>query len=368
MKPIVYILNRTIALEFYRQHATLFLLAIGICFGFLSGREHVALAAFFVSSPVLVAIPITVWTLYFLKSINFFRQSLQKKENQFLFDFTLLDPSVKLLALFLTWINLLAPILAYALFLLIMAWQNHHVIVLLLINLHLMILFTIGIFGSKRLLLRISEQERGRIKKWYDKKFHKHYSLFSFEWILRKDVLTVLFTKLFCVLLLMGVATLYRTDAFDYRLFGMAIVASFSANAIFIQWLHRFENFHLSFIRSLPLSLHRRLTYFILTVLIFCLPELGFSFRQFPSGVAWWYQFLLPGLGIALLLLYYGLLYLKEVETEKFMQLVFYISMTEIVLILFKVPVAALMIVNTVCGLFFFYRFYYRFEYLHQEP
>jgi len=65
LKSIVIVLHKVMVREFYRSNASFFLVVIGLGAGFMRSNEHVALAEFFVSSPLLLLFPIIVDTVRF---------------------------------------------------------------------------------------------------------------------------------------------------------------------------------------------------------------------------------------------------------------------------------------------------------------
>lgn len=89
MKHAYPILYKVLVREFYRQHATLFILAIAFFGGVMSGREHLALGLFLISTPENTLILFTVWLPYAVKAFAFIAQALTKSENEFIYHFRL---------------------------------------------------------------------------------------------------------------------------------------------------------------------------------------------------------------------------------------------------------------------------------------
>ncbi|HEY0740508.1 MAG TPA: hypothetical protein VGD40_03565, partial [Chryseosolibacter sp.] len=111
--------------EFYRLNAGFFIVVITLTFGFMSGKEHKALAEFFVASPLLSLIPISVWLLYTFKVILFNRQRMVLAENVFLFNTSLLYRRQQLVAACQAVFAQLMPIIVYAVFLFVTALRNN---------------------------------------------------------------------------------------------------------------------------------------------------------------------------------------------------------------------------------------------------
>src|SRR4051812_19680280 len=112
------VLSRTLTKEFYRANAMFFLVSIGFCFGFMRGVEHTALAGFFVSSIWLGMIPVSAWILYTAKVIVYNRREVRFERNWFLYSL----PLTNALSAYVTVASgQLAPIIAYGVFLLLVA-------------------------------------------------------------------------------------------------------------------------------------------------------------------------------------------------------------------------------------------------------
>ena len=122
------ILSRTLTTEFYRANAMFFLVVMGFCFGFMRGAEHMALAGYFVSSPWLVLIPISVWVVYSLKVVSYNRDEVNTERNEFLYSIPLLPFNEKIVACLTVCSGQLAPALAYGSFLFLIALKSLHVI------------------------------------------------------------------------------------------------------------------------------------------------------------------------------------------------------------------------------------------------
>jgi hypothetical protein len=73
--------TKVLTREFYRANAMFFLVAIGFCFGFMRGAEHLALAHFFVGSTWLVMIPVGVWVMYTIKVILYNDRQIRVRQH-----------------------------------------------------------------------------------------------------------------------------------------------------------------------------------------------------------------------------------------------------------------------------------------------
>jgi hypothetical protein len=365
MKPEDIIVQRVFAREYYRQNASFFLLVVGLAGGFMRGHDHIALAEFFVSSPLLLLIPFTIWTLYILKVISFNTETLRRNENEFLFMFALLNKKDQWRAVFLTVFNQAAPASIYGIFLIAVA-VNHHMTTS--VGLIILVLLTLMILGAARLYYALNHpnQERkvNRVKRFFDRAFSKPYPIFFIEWFLRRQPLMLIGSKVFGGALLLGVIYLYRADAYDHRLLAMGIVIAASAQTPWLRELHRFENFHFSLMRQLPLTFFKRLRYTITTILLLTLIEIGLVITYFPPHLTLAVLVQSISFFISSLIFQQGLLYSKDRTQEQLMSFVFLQTMALIVLVLFKIPLVLFIAFHTLAGIYMWVRNYYRFQYI----
>ena len=143
------ILQRILVREFYRANAGLFFLIIGLGAGFMRSDEHIALAEFFSASPMLMLIPVFIWTIYTFNVIKFNHDILKRKENEFIFHITLLPPSQKWIAIVVTLIYQLLPAILYGIFLMVFAIKNDLIDTLLMIIVSLLLLLFIGLDAAR---------------------------------------------------------------------------------------------------------------------------------------------------------------------------------------------------------------------------
>lgn len=365
MKPENVIAQRVFVRAYYRQNAGFFLLVAGLAGGFMRSQDHIALAEFFVSSPVLLLIPFATWILYILKVITFNTETLRRIENEFLFAFALLKRSEQWTAAFLTIFNQAVPATIYGIFLMAIAIKHQLILSVGLVTLMLTVLMFLAT-AKLYYILNHPDQERkvSSFKRFIDRTFSKPYPLFFPEWILRRQPLMLIGSKVFSGALLLAVMYLYSTDTYDYRLLAMGIVIAASAQVPLLLELHQFENFHFSLVRQLPLSFFKRLIYTLTTILVLVLVEIGLLITYFPASLP--ITMLLQSIlfYVSMLVLQQGLIYAKDRTQEQLMSRVFILAMVLIVLVLFKIPLVVFISIHLVTGIFSWHRNYYRFEYI----
>ena len=108
--------------------------------------DHIALAEFFISSPLVLVIPIVFWFFYNLKVINFNGEKIRQNENEFIFCFMLFPVSKQWwMAIRVVLIQLL-PLFVYGLFLSLLAWKHEMMNSIIVILIALMILVIISAY------------------------------------------------------------------------------------------------------------------------------------------------------------------------------------------------------------------------------
>lgn len=364
MKSLLKVFNRVLVIEFYRINIGFFFVAIGFFFGFLSGREHKALAEAFISSPFLLLIPFTIWIIYTLKILGFNSLSLDQKENSFLFASASLSKSTLLSCLITVAFNQLCPIIAYGCFLILVAFKaNQFISIVQIIGFLLFLIATI----TWKLRASLYYPNQGKtislFKRKLDNWLTKPLIWFYPEWILRKQPLLIIGTKLFASLLIIGVSRLYLFDDYDARLMGMVVTLAFSANMAIIYHYHRFENYHFDILRCLPFSSGQRIIQFLLVIALLSLPEWGMLFSYFPAILSFIDLITLYLFGLSIYLLGYTFLFIKDMNLDQFINKVFVAAFTLIILILFKVPVLLIIILHFFVAVIVYRKNFYQFEF-----
>jgi hypothetical protein len=364
MNPILRILTKVFVSEFYRINAGFFLIVIGLCFGFLRDIEHIALAQYFTASPLLLLIPLLVWFLYALKIISFNSIAIKKKENEFVYNLALVKLGKSWGFILVMSVFQFLPAILYGLFLIAMSLKNHRTDIAWMIFGSQAFFWTLI---SSIFLWEVTHPNPGININFFQRKINssliRTYAFIYPEWITRKQPVMTMVTKILSCILIVGISRLYLFDSYDERLFGMGCALTFSFNLVIVFYYHRFENFHFQIIRSLPLSLHRRLGNFISTLVLLEAPEILTIINYCPSNISLWQLTAIVLLGISIGLAAYGLLFTGDILLESFIQKVFAACFIWITLILFKMPIIILAIVNGVIGYIASQKNFYEFEF-----
>ncbi len=363
MRSVATILNKVFVQEFYRSNASFFLLVIGIAAGFMRSYEHIALAEFFVASPLFLLIPVAVWILYTIKVVRYDLELLNRDENEFLYAFGFLPMREQFLSAALALSAQLMPMIVYGIFLAAIAWKNGRALALGVTAAACVSLIILSSFRIVAALRRPHTEKRiWALTTYVNTRFTRPYFLYFPEWIIRREVVMLTGTKIFSCIVLLGVSQLYKYDSYDARLFGMATVIAFTANINLVWELHRFENVHFSLLRNLPIPFPSRIGHFLLTLGLLTIPEAGTVIKNLPADLNAADAASILVMGWSILVLFYGFLYLRDWGQEQMTPFIFFACIVHIVLILFRTPIVVLGLVNLVAGITMWKKRYYFFE------
>lgn len=365
MKTITSVLSKVLVREFYREHAGFFLVVVGIAAGFMRAPEHMALAGFFTSQPLTALIPIGLWLLYTLRIISFNAQALKRSENSFVYNLVFLPAHVRLYSLIQVLYVQLLPALAYGAFLVVIALRNGMWPAVVLLTLSLAGFIPLAVYGLEHVLHHPGQEHRvSALQRYINRTFTRPSFLFFMGWIVRRQVVMLIWSKVFSCALLFAMLKLYTTDDYDIRLMGLGTVLAFAATVNVVWELHRFNNFHFALLRQLPFSLARHMAGFMLTLLILTLPETGLLVSRFPRGFGVTAFLSNYCFALSIPFLFYSLLYIKDRHQEQLMTPVFCLVIGWFVLVLFSVPLAVLAGLNAAIGITVWKIYWYKFEYL----
>jgi hypothetical protein len=363
VKPLMKVFVRV----FYQENATFFLFVVGLAGGFMSDVEHIALAQFFISKVYLIAIPASFWVVYAIKIINFNQAVLQRVENQFLFNLVLFPKTQRWMLITLAVSLQFVPAVLYGVFLILFAAkQNAHEIVLVIAASLILIPASI-IWLLNRALHHSGREAKIDLLSRLTNRFVKIYPVFIIEWIGRRHLLVLAITKIVSCLFLFGVLRLYVSEAYDSRLLGMAIVIVTVMGAQLIFEIHRFDNYHFTVIRQLPVSLAKRISYVVVSMVFLTMPETGIIITYFPDNLSFFNLIAALFFALSCQLFMYCLMYRKSINQEQLMKVAFVCSVIWILSILFQVPLLVMTALNAASAAYWYTRFYFDFENLSEK-
>ncbi|GAB3940901.1 hypothetical protein GCM10028805_03430 [Spirosoma harenae] len=352
MSRMLSFLNRVFVGPFYARNAGTFLVVILLAFGFLSAREHKALITAALGSPFLLGLIFVLWSLYWLKTTSFVRQELRAPEHLFLQTFWLI-PTPKRLTLWLVIHSaLLAPILAYAVWMIQIAATYQKWDSLSAILIYVLCLIVSGAaFNDYR--LRHPSPEAIQLPSLT---FKIPYELFFPTYWLRYEPLSLVLTKAFSGLLLAGVCRLYPTDDYDQRLLLIGLLMAVLGHSQVGNQIRTFERQYLLLLPNLPFSWPQRLSRHSLTHGLLWLPELLILIRNCPVEIRLDYVIWLWLTGWGWLLLMHTYAYNRDILPDRWLTGIFSGFIVGLLAIMFGLPVGTWLGLGWLGAVWFGYR------------
>ena len=351
--------EKLIVRQFYLQNTGLFLVVLMLVGGFLSSAEHIALATYALHDGFFLTAYFIFWLLYTLYTIRFSLQVFQK--NDLLQLFRLIPPGKRIAVLYLLHLQLLAPVIAYAGFMLWVGSSQHTTATNAVLVLIVGLLSVLPLpFVERALQNPNPEQFTGNLTAWLRQRFTTPYGFFFIRYLFREQAATLLLTKTGSCLLTIGVLAIYPTDDYDIRLLslGMLLAAAFHAGIVFE--LYQFEAMQLLLLRNLPLSIANRGVSYVGILALIISPEAFLLLKNHPADVS------VPAItgvwafGLSLLLLQYVALLSRHQARDRFMSLLFWPVIGCFFLIMYRLPVWGLAGAGLAVAAVLFIRNYYR--------
>jgi hypothetical protein len=362
LNTVVTPLMKVFVRVFYQENASFFLFVVGVAGGFMRDVEHIALAQFFIGKAYLIAIPASLWVIYGIKIINFNKTVLTRPENQFLFHLVLFPKAQRWTLTAIVAFFQFIPAILYGVFLILFAAEQNSYEIILVIAASLVLILLCIIKMLNHTLHHSGRETKLDLLARLTNRFVKLYPVFIIEWIGRRYLLVLAVTKIVSCVFLFGVLRLYVSEAYDSRLLGMAIVIVTVMGTQLIFEIHRFDNYHFTIIRQLPVLLAKRISYVAVCLVFLSMPETGIIITYFPDNLSFINLITALFFAFSCQFFIYCLMYRKPIDQERLMKVAFIFSVTWILLILFKVPLLLVATLNTGLATYWYNRFYFDFE------
>ncbi len=364
MKGVVQTLTRVFAVTFYRNNATLFLLVLVFAGGFMRGSDHIMLAQYFVHSLPLLTIPVVIWATYALLVADFNNALAGRDENLFIRNFLFFSKRYQWICSMTVVANQLIPVHAYGLFLLAVAPGDGAFISIPVI---IVVLIAITLANTIHLLYCLRtpsfQKDVPFVWRWIAKNIRRPFLMFPLEWAFRAYPLPLAGYKLAGLAILWSTLYLYGTDVYDIRLAGIGVVFTFALNITFILAIHRFLHGVFPMYLQMPFSIARRMTLTTGMLIFFSAPELVLILKHLPVHLAIGETFIVASLGLAMNLLMFHFLYIRDRTPERVMPYLYFFIITLFIAVMAGVPISALALVCFMTSVFLSRRYLYKFEY-----
>lgn len=355
------VLYLTIVKEYYRQNAIFIFAVMMFAFGFLKSNEHLAIMTEALHSPLILSAICMIWVAYALKVTFFTLRFLSLKSSEFLYHARLFSTTQRFFAFLNLQFGLIQLTFFYAVVMigkgiLEGAWVSVSAIVL--VNL----LILIGGAAVYEYNIKRPNSQQDSVREFYSLKFTTPQWLFFPRYLITQQTVLFLITKCFTAFVLMGVCYLYPTDDYDIRLISLGSLLVAFSQSVIIQNVQFFELYHFSLYRNLPISsVHWALRYLGMTAVIL-IPEAVVLIRNFPASLSFFegMMLLLFMVSMTFALLSFQLFTVRNHETG--FQVIFFAGVTLALLIMFKIPSIAFILVSVLLGFGLLHKYYYKVE------
>jgi len=348
---------------FYKTYSGFLFVSLLFGAGLLSGREHIAMANFFVNSPDNLIYPYIAFLVYEFISIKFSLNWLGKPANRLIQELLFLSKKNRISRILLVIFYMQLPVSLYSFFLMIIAVKNGHFSILVLILSLWVIRNTFYVsYINHRIIFPAEKKYISYIKNIIPNWINSSYIMFAVKHILVNKVFILSLTKLVSFLILYICIFLLPTIDIYNRFLSIGISFAFIANTFLPYELFKYHHIQLSFIKNLPLSKYKILVQTGIVLLIFLLPETVFIFKNFIDYISLFNLFIIILSGILILLLMYSILIYYNYNLQDFITRIFWGSLLLVFLFLFDFPTYLFLSLVGFFTLLLFYKGYYKFE------
>lgn len=364
MKTAKSLFNKVLVLNYYKRNAVFLLIILLFAFGFLSGNEHMAIIRSIISSPKTFAYVLLLWLVYDIKIIAFVLKQLNLPAFRLLYDLQFYPKKDQLYILAVSQFNLTHLTNFYAMLI---------ISVSILDGIYWPIIFILTykffavIISSYIYLKRIALPSEGgflgfNISFNFIPSIKTYYGIYFTGHLIHNYAVTFLITKGFSILILDSFFLLYPTDAYDFRLFGLAAIIVSIVNVKLLQLYLEFENSYLQFTFNLPFSFIRRYSYYAINIFWVMIPDIltfvwkSKSILELNQILSWslFYFFLV--------MIILELIFFYQKKQDQALQTLFFIMVVFSLLIMYKSSLYIL----TICMLVLS-TYYYRQRITHKK-
>ena len=328
---------KTLAREFYAQHAGLFIFLFYMIFAAVEPGQmlsfHLSLLIGISASPVILGIFLLLFTVYTLKGFLFIRQKLSQDIYQFIYISNAAARKTQILNWFGIYVVICLPILIYALMLFTTAILHGHYITILALC-----LYPLGLFYlMARMTYQRINYQFTTIKIPFNIELpgiSKPYWTWPLYYLLKEQVIMLLICKLLSFVLFKSIIWAFAGDTPDVRVYMIAILAAILSHTTLIATVLRYEKVNLSFVNSLPLPGWKRLAHTVVFIVLLLLPE--FILYSIASGFSPYIVITGIMFGVSGLLLLRLSLYFLGDDMDRYLKFIFCFFVTAMTAIIFS--------------------------------
>ncbi len=370
MKTLTYLFFQVFVKPFYKENAGALVFVYTMMFFIVSTMDgagmfayHYSLVTSMLTLPSVFALVFFIWLLYARKCATFAANIIRSPQHSFLYILNNIDKRKRFLLFLFVDVLLLLPILSYAVFIVYVGSHQQLYLPAMMVVVYLLLLCLLmtvlhlnvlshPISGSNLLSIKKIKTDVIRVSSY-------PFVLLSFVFTENKAIW--IGVKIYSCGVLYLIAR-YNTAA-QYDLIMPFLFFNFGvySNGVLVYLIRQWEDMYLSFYRSLPVPLFKRLLQYWFVYFILLLPELITAFLLVPVHLHYADAVSFSLCAYSLLLLMNSALFLKDFSTKEFVIILLFFFCVQYILL----PTAgfiALYLLFFTATVVLFVNQYYRFE------
>ncbi|RYZ45489.1 MAG: hypothetical protein EOP49_25120 [Sphingobacteriales bacterium] len=284
------------------------------------------------ASPSVMAVLLTVFTLYALKCISFMVSRFGNPDHKFLTELDSLPARKQQFLIAACFILLFQPVVIYAGFAVLVAVQESRPVAALAIPIYLVLASAAAILicsgqwnhFRKGWLLQLSE----RLPAWRTRRTLPKLGLHH---LIHDRKITMVILKTISLILLQGMVA-YNRDKLSRESVCFFVMILIVAHALIPYYLVGFLEKDCKWLRALPISMFQRFSHAIIAFGALFLPELLFLLLHTSHAIAVTETITIYLLSVSMLCLFFSLLYFNGLTADKYMLFVMVLFMVTLFL------------------------------------
>lgn len=363
MNALVTVFTRAFILPFYRSHAGLLLFVFFVMFGTVESNQlvsyHRSLIEATLTTPLFRLGVFIIWLLYGLKIVHFLLTLFRQPHYTFANELALLSKPKLFGWMLITFLVCFIPVLAYSFFIYQFGIQYGYYGVSTSIFLYQFVLCLLSaafltVFLSTQHILSWSVLSRVRLPALYGR-----LGIYT-QHIFHSEKLAIAISKVFSLVLLYIVKEVLETGD-DFRIIGITWLFALLAHTFIVLKLKFFEDQHLLWVKSLPLSTLKTWVLYSTFYAALLIPEWILLAGAVSKGLTLYDYVLLPVLSGVWLTFAHAYLLKPNRDVNQFTTWLFWFFLLSFLVVLFK-GVVLLILVLGLLSCFLIHKRYYAYE------
>ncbi|RYG17359.1 MAG: hypothetical protein EOO07_11270 [Chitinophagaceae bacterium] len=344
------LLHKTIGVAFFTQHAGLFLVICYLLFGAVEGSQlipyHYALLMAICSSPLIWMIVFLLWVVYSVKCYLFVKQKLDLRNFTFSTELTKIKKNHQIRIWLKVYAFMLMPIIGYAVLMLVIAVRNQYIFSFFATLVGLTtLLISLSFLTFKSTNYNFNPKKNFVVQGLFE--LRKPFWSWPLFYLVHEQPLMLFACKFVSLLAFKAILWVFADLGNDIKVLLTAMLAVVLSHAVLlVNWV-KFDVTYLSFVQSLPISIGRRLRYWLMVIFTVLVPELGLC--------AWTTHLNMPQIGgimlfgTSTLFALFILVYLVKADMDRYVKYLlffFFIAMLAILAGYYLLFSAALLLIS----------------------